>query len=252
VGFHGAVRISLIASSTVILAACGHGFRVKDYVTTESLMDASTAEFRRGHFSHARTGFMRVNFEVAATDSVGAVARYLTAECDYAQANYLEASRGFRRVADEFPDHPLAPDALMRAGDALSAMWNRPELDPTYGEEALAAYRELAARYPETRATARSQLKLAALSDRFAEKEFRAGMFYYRLKAFDSAIIYFRSVVAQYHDSRFAPQSMVMLVRTYLRLSYKEETKETCDAARQYYPTAKGLNEICSPAPSTP
>jgi len=215
-------------------------------------MDASKAEFRHGHFSRARTGFLRVNFEVAANDSVGAVARYLTAECDYALTNYLEAAKGFRRIADEFPDHHLAPDGLMRAGDALNALWVRPELDPSYGEEALAAYRELAARYPESRATARSQLKLAALADRFAEKEYKAGMFYFRLKAFDSAIIYFRSVAAQWGESRLAPVSLIMLVRTYQRLNYKEETQETCANLRQYYPNAKDLNETCPPAPAAP
>ncbi len=251
-GFHSAVRHAAIIAIAVLAGGCSSGFQVKNYVTTESLMAASKAEFRRGHFSRARTGFLRVNFEVAASDSIGAEARYLAAECDYALANYLEAAKGFRRVADEFPDHYLAPDALLRAGDALDALWTRPELDPSYGEEALAAYRELAARYPDQRATERSRLKLAALSDKFAEKEYRAGLFYYKVKAFDSAIIYFRSVAAQWADSRFAPTALLMLVRTYQRLEYKEETQETCAHIRQYYPNVKGLNETCPPVSTAP
>jgi outer membrane assembly lipoprotein YfiO len=230
-------------------AACGHTFRARDYITTETLMAASRAEFRRGHFAHARVGFQQVNFEVAANDSIGAEARFLLAECEFAIGDYLEASRSFRRVADDFPNHPLAADALMRAGDALAALWGRPELDPTYGEEALAAYRELAARYPESTAMARSRLKLGALADKFAEKEYRAGMFYYRLKAFDSAIIYFRNVAAQWGESRFAPTALLMLVRTYQRLQYKEENQETCNYLRQYHPSAPDLNTLCPPPP---
>jgi len=246
------MRYVLLALACAGSGACSHTFKVKDFVTTESLMEASNAELRRGHYTHAQSGFQRVSFEVAASDSLGAVSHYLLAECDFALGNYLEASRGFRRVADDYPEHPLAPDALLRAGDALTALWGRPELDPTYGEEAMAAYRELAARYPESRATARSRLKFSALSNRFAEKEYHAGIFYFRLKAYDSAIIYFRSVAAQYGDTPVAPTALLMLVRTYQRLNYKEETQETCAHLRQYYPNAKGLNETCAPASSAP
>ena len=251
-GFHSAMRYSWIASVCVLASACGHTFRARDFITTENLMAASKAEFRRGHFAHARIGFQQVGFEVAATDSLGAVAMYLSAECDFGIGNYLEASRAFRRVADDHPDHPLAPDALLRAGDALAALWGRPELDPTYGEEALAAYRELAVRYPEARATERSRLKLADLADRFAEKEYKAGIFYYRLKAFDSAIIYFRSVAAQWGESRHAGDALLMLVRTYQRLQYKEETQETCTYLRQNYPKVQGLNTTCPAVSSAP
>jgi outer membrane protein assembly factor BamD len=243
------MRYGLIGAVCVVAGGCGHFFRARDYITTESLMAASKAEFRRGHFAHARIGFQQVNFEVAATDSLGAEARYLVAECDFGIGDFLEASRGFRRVADDYPDHPIAADALLRAGDALAALWGRPELDPTYGEEALAAYRELVARYPDSRATARSRLKLGALADKFAEKEYRVGLFYFRIKAFDSAIIYFRSVGAQWGESRFAPTALLMLVRTYQRLEYKEELQETCAYLRQYYPTTQGLNPTCPPPP---
>jgi len=249
VGFHSAMWYRLLPAALFASAACGHTFRARDYITTETLMAAARAEFRRGHFAHARVGFQQVNFEVAANDSLGAEARYLLAECDFGIGDYLEASRSFRRVADDFPTHPLAPDALMRAGDALALLWGRPELDPTYGEEALAAYRELAARYPDALATGRSRLKLGALADKFAEKEYRAGMFYYRLKAFDSAIIYFRNVAAQWGESRFASSALLMLVRTYQRLEYREETQETCAYLRQYHPRVRDLNTLCPPPP---
>lgn len=243
------MRYGVIGAVCIVAGGCGHVFRARDFITTESLMAASKGEFRRGHFAHARVGFQQVNFEVPATDSVGAEAKYLVAECDYGIGEYLEASRGFRRVADDHPNHPLAPDALLRAGDALSALWGRPELDPTHGEEALAAYRELVVRYPDSRASARSRLKLGVLADKFAEKEYRAGMFYFRLKAFDSAIIYFRNVAAQWGESRFAPTALLMLARTFARLDYKEELQETCAYLRQYYPTAQGINLTCPPAP---
>ncbi|MBI4419492.1 MAG: outer membrane protein assembly factor BamD [Gemmatimonadetes bacterium] len=232
----------------ILLAAggCGGGgLRLKDYVTPETLLEASKREFRRGHFSDARAGFQKVTFDVPGNDPLGAEARYYLAECYFAQRDYVEASRHLRRVADDYPDHALAPDALLRSGDALAAQWAQVELDPTTGEEALAVYRELTTRYAESRAAERARLRLQALADRFAEKEYRAGVFYFRVKAYDSAIIYLRSVAANYGESSVTPQALIKLVEAYRRINYSEELRETCAHLRQYYPKAKGLNDAC-------
>src|ERR1051326_4914325 len=235
--------------SVLALVACGGPqFRIKDYVTPETLMEASKQEFRKGHFSAARTGFQRVTFEVPTADPLGGEARYYLAECNYAEGEYADAAKNFRKVADDYSAHPLAPDALLRAGDAAVAQWNRIELDPTSGEEALASYQELTTRYPNSRAAERARLKLKALAGRFAEKEYLAGMFYFRLKAYDSAIIYFRAVAADYGESDFAPQALIRLVEAYRRIKYKEEITETCAHLRQYYPKAAGLKQACPAA----
>ena len=250
-GFHSAMRRFTIIATVVVGAGCGgHGFRVRDYVTPETLMEASRREFRQGHFTSAKAGFQRVTFEVPTSDPLGGEARYYLAECLFGNGEYAEAAKEFRKVADDYQEHPLAPDALLRAGDALAAQWNRSELDPTSGEEAVASYQELSARYPDSRAAERARVKIQALGDKFAEKEYRAGIFYYRLKAYDSAIIYFRAVAADYGESAFAAQALIKLVEAYRRINYNEEIKETCAHLRQYYPRAEGLSRVC-PAPET-
>ena len=243
----------LAVLSVLVFCACGgNKVRVRNTVTPETLMETSKQQLRQGRFGTARTGFQRVAFEVPANDPLGGEARYYLAECYFAQGDYTEASRAFRKVADDYADHPLAPDALLRAGDALTAIWGHPELDPTSGDEALATYRELTTRYPGSRAAERGRLKQQALADRFAEKEYRAGLFYFRLKAYDSAIIYFRGVAAQYGESSVAPRALVKLVEAYRRINYKEELRETCAHLRQYYPKAEGLNEACPAETGSP
>jgi outer membrane protein assembly factor BamD len=243
----------MVISTLVVGTACSqHGFRVRDYVTPETLMEASKQEFRRGHFTSAKAGFQRVTFEVPTSDPLGAEARYYLAECLFGNGEFAEASKEFRKVADDYQDHPMAPDALLRAGDALSAEWNRSELDPTSGEEAVASYQELSTRFPDSRAAERAKMKIQALGEKFAEKEYRAGIFYFRLKAYDSAIIYFRAVAADYGESTFAAQALIKLVEAYRKINYNEELKETCAHLRQYYPRAEGLNDVCPPATAAP
>ena len=116
--------------------------------------------------------------------------------------SHLEAAREFRKTSDDTPNDPLAADALLRVGDVYADLWRRPELDPSYGQTALATYQELVNRYPGTTAATRAQARIADLQERFAYKEYRAALYYFKLKAYDSAILYLKDVVATYNVGR--------------------------------------------------
>ena len=227
------------------VTGCSVGFKPTDYPAPLDLMEASEARFRRGKWTDAALGFRQLTFQLPTRDSLALRARFMLAETDYAQGNLLEASRQFRRVVDEAPSSSLAPNALLRSGDAQAALWKRPELDPTYGEAATATYRELTARYPGTPAAARAGIQLRVLAGMRAEKEFKNGDFYFKIKAYDSAILYFKSVVADHGESPFAVRSLNRLVEIYGRLQYEEERGEMCTHLRTYYAESEGLDDRC-------
>lgn len=244
---HGSAGTLLLL---LLAAACG-GKSKAPAVVPETWLEEAKVLYRQGEIGEAKQRLERLTAS-SARGPVLAEAYYYLGECEFAQGLYLEASRQFRRLADGFPQHPLAPDALLRAGDALAQLWKHPELDPEYGENAMATYRELIGRFPDSRAARRAVLKLNTLADKFAEKEYRNGVFYQRLKAYDSAIIYFRSVVANYAQSRFAPQALIRLVQIYRELEYTEEVRETCQHLKNYYPDAEGVNRVCPAAAAAP
>jgi outer membrane protein assembly factor BamD len=235
------------------LTSCGGGPEPPEpVVLMDSVLAQARDDFRAGRCKRAQPEFSRVVGELPSRDPRVAEATYFLAECDFAAGLYLEASRQFRRIAETHAAHPLAPDALLRSGDALAELWKLPALDPTYGESAVAVYRELLARFPSSPAAARAGIKLTALQEKFAEKDYLNGVFYFRLHAYDSAIIYFRSVVAEYAQSSFAPLALLRLVEAYRTIGYAEEERETCDHLRRYYPTTEDLARTCPPAAGTP
>jgi outer membrane protein assembly factor BamD len=234
-------------------AACGraHAPAPAPVLPARVVYERAMHQYRTGHCGDARNDFQILTSQLAPADTLVALSQYYQAECDFADGLYLEASHGFRRVADEHTAFRLAPDALLRAGDAEAALWTDPELDPEYGNDAMTTYRELLARFPDSRAAARATLKIAALTNQFADKEYRNGIFYLRLKAYDSAILYFRGVVADYPQSRFAAPALLKLVQIYRTLDYAQERQDTCDHLRRYYPQANGLAQQCPPADSS-
>lgn len=234
--------------------ACGGPKRaaVAPAVQPEAELGRAMQLFRRGEFRKAQIIFQRLTFEFSGTQEEMAQARYYVAECNIQLGDFVQAATDFRKVADDFSTTPFAPTALLRAGDANLRLWRRPELDPTYGEAALAIYQELAGRYPESEAAARARLHVRRLENQFAEKTYKNGMFYLRRKAFDSAIIYFKDVIANFPNAQRAPDALLRLVDSYRAIGYTQELQETCEHLRRFYPNAARLEASCPAAPATP
>src|SRR6184192_231449 len=163
----------------------------------------------------------------------------------------VQAAHEFRQVADQYATSAYAPMALLRAGDANLRLWGKPELDPSYGETALAIYQELAGRYPGTDAAARAQMHAQQLKEWFSQKDYKNGMFYFRRRAYDSAIIYFKDVIATYPGTSRVPDALMRLVDSYRVIGYADELKETCAHLRRFFPQTEGLDKSCPADSST-
>jgi outer membrane protein assembly factor BamD len=245
------------------LVACGHGGKQNPDVSPtpvaqsvnpdelDSLWNLGIVEFRHGEWKHASETFTKVVQEFPPGDPRVPQAHFYLGEVQFARGENLDAVREFRRISDEAPNDPLAPEALLRVGDAYADLWKRPELDPTYGTTALAAYNELLSRYPGTSAADRGQKKIAALQEWFATKQYKAALYYLRFKAYDSAILYLKDLVATYPRASIAPQALIKLIGAYQHLGYKEDMQETCGYLRRFHSKAPGVDEACPAQPGT-
>jgi outer membrane protein assembly factor BamD len=251
----------LFAGLVVLVAACGGGGSGRGPAASPAPVSASSAMLdslwrraeaavRHGKWSDAAKLLDRLLLEFPPGDSRIARAHYYLGEAYYAQGRHLEAAREFRKASDETPNDPIAPEALLRLGDVYSDLWRRPELDPTYGQTALATYQELLNRYPNAAATKRAQLRINELNERFAYKAYRSALFYFRLKAYDSAILYLKDLVATYPKATVVPEALVKLVQAYKTLGYREDVQETCGYIRRFHPRTPGAKAVCPTEPA--
>lgn len=216
--------------------------------TIDSLWLVGQRAFNRGKWGEANNVFTRLANAMPVTDARHSRLAFYRGEIDVAQGNELDAVRQFRRIADENPDDSLAPDALLRAADAYSYLWKRPELDPTYGQTALGVYQEVLSRYPNSVAAKRAEAKARELGELFARKEYLSALFYFRYKADESAVLLLRALVVQYPRAKIVPDALEKLVLAYRRLGYQEEVKETCNYIAQFHAGPNGPSRYCPPA----
>ena len=228
------------------VVACGHGAPPAP-PPPEVLLARSRSQFRAGDFTDAQQNLRRVMFELSPNDSTLPEVHYLLAETQFQMGQFSEASVSFRQAADQFPGSAYAPLALLRAGDANMRLWRKPELDPSFGQTALAIYQDLAGRYPNSQAANRAQLHVRQLREWFADKTYKNGLFYFRRGAYDSGILYFKDVVANYADTPRAVDALLRLADSYRVIGYREELRETCAHMRRFYPQTPGLEQACPP-----
>ena len=227
-------RAAALLLAAAAAGAC-HRFDPRQYPEPADLLRASLHELRTGHFDRAQNGFQVLTFDVSARDSLYPLARFYLAEAYFGQEDYVTAARDFRRVADESPTFRLAPDALLRAGDAYAAQWTNTALDPADGQTALATYQEVQSRFPDSPAARVAGVRIRALNERFAAKELANALFYFQRGAYDSAILYFKDLIATYPSSALVPETYVYLVRSYQAIGWKDELAAFCDQLRSYY-----------------
>ncbi len=211
----------------------------------DSLWAKAQRAIRNGKWNDAVKDLDRALLEFEPGDGRVSQAHFFLGEAQFAMGSQLTAAREFRKVSDETPNDPLAAEALLRAADAYADLWRRPELDPSYGQTALATYQELLNRYPGGAAAKRAQDRIDDLKERFAYKEYKAALYYFRLKAYDSAILYLKDVVATYPRASVAPAALIKLVQAYRTLGYKEDVQETCGYLKRFHPKADGVGEVC-------
>src|SRR5262249_19983652 len=182
----------------VVAAACHPEFVLKDYTSNEVLYSASMKEFQRHKWDNAVTGFEKLTTDLPPRDSLLPRSYWYLASAHVHLSEYLLAAQAFSHIVESFPDDTLADDAALESSRAYARLWRRPQLDPTYGETAIASYNTMIGLYPQSPLIPTAQREIADLENRLAIKTFEAGDYYYRRKAYDSGIIYFKVVLTNY------------------------------------------------------
>lgn len=247
----------LAAALLVLAAACRPEFQLKKFTTNEALYSASLRQFQRHKWDNAVAGFEKLTTELPPRDTLLSRSYWYLATAHERLGEHLLAAQSYSRLVESFPDDSLADNSALEAARSYRRLWRKPQLDPTYGETALATYNTLLGLYPTSPLIPQANKEIAELNDWFAQKDFGTGMYYFRRHAWDSANLYFKDVVDKYPETPTAREAGVKLVESYKEIHYREDAAELCTQLRRKYPGDRDVNEACAgiasvPAPATP
>lgn len=253
-------RRALFLALLFAAVGCHPDFQLTKFSTNETLYRAAAQEFAAGRWDNAVAAFEKLTTDLSARDTLLPRAYWYLARAHGERGEHVLAATSYSRLVESFPDDSLSDDAALAAARSYKRMWRKPALDPTYGETALATYNTLLGLYPTSPFVDTAKKEVAELEEMFAQKNYISGMYYYRRKAYDSGIIYFKDILLKYPASATAKAAQLRLVDSYKAIRYKEDAADACATLRKTYPddpevkvTCEGIATptVLAPAPAT-
>lgn len=243
-------RFTLFLVLVALSGACGRGFKLSRYSTNDALYKAAVNEFGKKKWDHAVAAFEKLTFDLPARDTLLPLAHWYLARSYTGRQEHLLAAQAYNRLAESFATDSLADNAMYEAAREYQKLWRRPTLDANYGEQSLAAYQSMLGLYPDSELKEEAEKQMGQLQEWFASKDYEAGLYYYRRKAYDSAIIYFKDVVKNYPQTAKSREAYLRLAESYEAIRYREDKKEVCTTLQERYPTDQQVALTCG-APAT-
>ncbi|MGD2154259.1 MAG: outer membrane protein assembly factor BamD [Gemmatimonadales bacterium] len=176
-------------------------------------------------------------------------AQLLTGEAYFNQKQYLTAASEFLRLAQDRPAGRLADLARYRACESYYELSPRPELDQEFTEQALVECRSVALLYPGSPYAELAMRRAEELTNKIARKYYLNAVYYFRRKAYDSAIVYLEYMLETFRGSAVEPEALLKLYETYVKLGYTDEADQTRDRLLRDYPDSPEAKELVGNSP---
>ncbi|MEP6690662.1 MAG: outer membrane protein assembly factor BamD [Gemmatimonadaceae bacterium] len=243
--------LACATTGAVLLGACHRGgWDITRYKDNDALYRSAVVEYQRKKWDNALLAFEKLSLELPARDTLLPRTLWYLAKVHEAQSDHLLAAQSYTRLTESFPDDSLSDDALYFAGQNYGRLWRKPALDAEYGETALNTYRTMLTMYPNSPLNPKAQQEVSRLNAWFADKTYENGMFYFRRKGYDSAIIYFKDVVKLYPEVQRVKDAELRLVQSYRAIKYKDDAADACAALQKSWARDREVLQLCgSPAP---
>ena len=218
---------ALLALALAVAMTAGCGGTLKEaQVGGVASYERGKAEFDREDWVDAIADLKAYVEQFPGTEKTDDALFYL-GEAYFHTKDYVLASGQYDRLIRDFPTTPYHPDALFMLARCDDLQSRPAPLDQTETVRAISRYRDFLSLYPEHAKTMEARTRLAVLVDRQAEKAFRNGRLYLRLKQWDAASHYFEQVIHDYAESRWSSDAKVLLADAWVRLGREAEAADT-------------------------
>lgn len=122
--------------------------------------------------------------------------------------SYGDAVKAYQTAADRYQDQPeIAADAMYRTGVAWQKQADTAEYDQGAAAEAIAAYTDFMAFYPDDPRVAAAQKAIVALKAEQVRGSFEVAQFYEKSHKWAGAVVYYNDVLQLDANSSFAAQA---------------------------------------------
>jgi outer membrane protein assembly factor BamD len=225
-----AVAIVAVAAAALALTASCSGTSSKKLIkkglyNCSDRLQTAIKRMERRSYNDAIRILDDVKFQCGGSPVMDSV-YYNTAISQLRLKQYDEARAEFEALYVEFPRSPFVEEAHFRIAH-MRYMRSLPSFrDQTDTKEAMRLFNDYVDLYPRGVYIDSAKALYALSLNKLAEKEFNNALFYRKQKEHNAALIYYRAVLSEYPDSKFAPESIVGMAEMLVVLQRMREASE--------------------------
>ena len=214
----------------ILLVGCGK----KDVHLEEDLsprFEKATGYFDKGKYSRAKEEFDYIIMADPGS-KIANESQYYMAESMFQIEEYDEASIAFDRYVRFSPDYSKIEKARYRICECAINLSNSYQREQSQTHRALEQLQMFIEDFPASDLINDAEDAMLALRLKLAQKDYEVGRMYLKLEEYDSALIYFRSVLNHYYDTSFSDDARVGIIFTHI-------LNDNHEGAKSYFKSQK-------------
>jgi len=220
-------KVVVLLCCALVIPATARRNRDKKYDCSEKVNKA-IERYEKGRYSEVKTILDEVHYNCTGHRVIDTALYYLG--MSYLKAKQgIEAQNEFERLLQSFPNSPFADEVRFRIGQSIylqSTPYNR---DQSETRQAIRSFGDYLSLYPNSPFADSVSHYLEKCHDKLAHREFDIARFYHKIEEFDAAIIYYRSTIQEYPESRYIPEAKVFLAGALIATNRTSEAREVLD-----------------------
>jgi len=179
----------------------------------------------KGNYTNAIRILDEIKFQCGGSPVMDSV-YYYTAISYFRDKQYDDARAEFEALYAEFPRSHFVEEAHFRVAH-ICYMRSRPFFrDQTETKDAIRLFNDYLDLYPGGVYADSAKILNSSALNKLAEKEFNNALFYRKQRQHNAALVYYRAVVSEYPESKFAPEATVGMAEMLVTLQRTREAAE--------------------------
>jgi outer membrane protein assembly factor BamD len=187
--------------------------------------------FDKGKYSRAKDEFDYIIMADPGS-KIANESQYYMAESMFQIEEYDKASIAFDRYVRFSPDYSKIEKARYRICDCAINLSNSYQREQSQTHRALEQLQMFIEDFPASDLINDAEDAMLALRLKLAQKDYEVGRMYLKLEEYDSALIYFRSVLNHYYDTSFSDDARVGIIFTHI-------LNDNHEGAKSYFKSQK-------------
>ncbi len=220
---------------TLLVAGCG-GSKSLGTRTAQQLFEMGKEKYDKKKYFKAVELFQSVVYNYPG-ESIVDTAQYYLGLSYFGNEEYELAATEFNRLITNYPSSAYFQHAIfMKAVSFYQSTPRHYGLDQTELQDAIKQFEDFIIDFPESELMPDVRKYLLVARSRMARKYYESGIVYSRMRAFESAKIYFQKVIDDYTDTDYGSKASYQYAEMEFKLGRFDQARKKFQDFRTVFP----------------